>query len=505
MRILFAWLGATDLNASRGTLGDQPGPIRAVVEARPFERIVLLSNYKKGESKDYVAWLSKLTDAPVVLDLRDLTSPTDFAEIHEAVVEVVERELRQAVAGGAKVEPVFHLSPGTPAMAAVWIILAKTRFAAELVESSLQAGVRTVSFPFEMSAEFLPDLLRKPDAELERLQRGLPPEAPGFTDIVHRSPEMKKVVAQARKIAVRSVSVLIEGESGTGKELFARAIHEASPRAGKPFVAVNCGAIPGELVDAELFGHEEGAFTGAVRDRAGHFETAHGGTLFLDEIGELPLHAQVKLLRVLQEGTVMRVGSSKATPVDVRVLAATNRNLRVEMDAGRFRADLYHRIAVGFLRLPPLRERRGDLGVLINHLLEQINREAAGQPGYREKRLSAGARNLLMAQPWTGNVRELRNALARASLWAEAEVIGTEDVRGALGPDREAAGAVLGRALGSGFRIQEVLDEVARHYLQRALEEAGGNRTRAAELVGLASYQTFVNWMGRYGVARTNP
>ncbi len=501
MRILFAWVGATDLNASRGTLGDQPGPIRAVVEARPFDRIVLLSNYKKGESKDYVAWLEKLTKAPVSVDMRVLTSPTDFAEIHDAVVDVVGRALRDAVKAGATVEPVFHLSPGTPAMAAVWIILAKTRFAAELVESSLQAGVRTVSFPFEMSAEYLPDLLRKPDAELERLQRGLPPEAPGFTDIVHRSPEMKKVVAQARKIAVRSVGVLIEGESGTGKELFARAIHEASPRAGKRFVPVNCGAIPAELVDAEFFGHVAGAFTGADRARRGHFEEANAGTLFLDEIGELPVAAQVKLLRVLQDGKVMPVGSSKAVPVDVRVVAATNRNLQAEVAAGKFRTDLYHRIAVGCLVLPPLRERRGDLGLLIDHLLDQINQEAAGQPGYREKRLSAGARNVLMAQPWPGNVRELRNVLARVSLWAEGEVVGTEDVRAALGTAREVAGAVLGRPLGGGFKVQEVMAEVARHYLERALEEAGGNRTRAAELVGLASYQTFVNWSAKYRAA----
>jgi DNA-binding NtrC family response regulator len=295
--------------------------------------------------------------------------------------------------------------------------------------------------------------------------------------------------------------VLIEGASGTGKELLARAIHRASPRRDEPFVAVNCGAIPAELVESELFGHEKGAFTGADRARKGHFEEARGGTLFLDEVGELPTLAQVKLLRVLQEGELVRVGSSKPVPVDVRVLAATNRDLLAEVAAGRFRADLFYRLAVAVLRLPPLSERQGDLGLLVDALLAQVNRESAGEPGYREKRLSAAARNLLLRHPWPGNVRELLNTLRRAAIWTPGEVIDAEDVQEALLPTpREPDDGILHRPLGPELHLPQLLAQVARHYLERALAEAHGNKTKAAALVGLPSYQTLTNWLKRHGI-----
>ena len=270
-------------------------------------------------------------------------------------------------------------------MAAVWIILAKTRFPAELIESSKEHGVRTASVPFDIAADFLPDLLARPDRELERLAAGLPPEAPEFSAIVHRSPVMQRVIARARRVAPRSIPVLIEGESGTGKELLARAIHQASPRRDRPFVTVNCGAIAPDLVESELFGHEKGAFTGAGAQRRGYFEAAHTGTLFLDEIGELPKPAQVKLLRALQEGEVTRVGATAPTRVDVRILAATNRTLAAEVAAGRFREDLFYRLAVAVIDLPPLREREGDAGLLLDRLLDQVNRESGTEPGYSQR------------------------------------------------------------------------------------------------------------------------
>jgi DNA-binding NtrC family response regulator len=386
-------------------------------------------------------------------------------------------------------------------MAAVWIILAKTRFPAELIESSREHGVRTASVPFDISADFLPDLLRRPDSELERLSAGLPPEAPEFDEIVHQGKGMKQVILRARRVAPRSVPVLIEGETGTGKELLARAIHRASPRREKPFVAVNCGAIPPELVESELFGHEKGAFTGATSSRRGHFAEAHGGTLFLDEVGELPKPAQVKLLRALQEGEILPVGSSRNRTVDVRVIAATNRSLPTEVNAGKFREDLFHRLAVAVLRLPPLRERREDLGLLIDHSLTQVNREGREQPGFVQKTLSASARNLLLQHPWPGNVRELQNTLRRAAIWTPEATLKTEDVREALLPLADGEeDRILGRPLGDGLELPGLLATVARHYLERALEESGGNKTRAARLVGLPSYQTLSNWMRRYGV-----
>jgi DNA-binding NtrC family response regulator len=242
--------------------------------------------------------LGSRTTASIHLRPVKLSSPIDFGEIYQRAVEALETIDRH------KAHLTYHLSPGTPAMASVWILLAKTTHPARLIQSSPQAGVQEAEVPFDIAAEFIPKLLRQSDQRLATLAQGVPDEGAEFAAIIHRSPAMKRVVALARRVAIRSIPVLIEGESGTGKELMARAIHQASPRAAKPFITVNCGAIPPELVESEFFGHRRGSFTGAVSDRKGHFERADGGTLFLDEIGELPKAIQVKLLRTLQEGEV---------------------------------------------------------------------------------------------------------------------------------------------------------------------------------------------------------
>lgn len=208
----------------------------------------------------------KKSDAKVEVVRADLTSPTHFGQVHEACVAAMQEFFKKS---GGNCRLVFHLSPGTPAMAAVWILLAKTRFPAELIQSSKEHGVQRVSIPFDISADYIPDLLRKPDDELVRLSQGLPPEAPEFSDIIHRCTPMKRLIARARRVAPRAVPVLILGESGTGKELLARAIHRSSASRNGPFIVVNCGAIPHELIESELFGHEKGAFTGPTASRAG--------------------------------------------------------------------------------------------------------------------------------------------------------------------------------------------------------------------------------------------
>ncbi len=430
-----------------------------------------------------------------------LSGPTQFGEIYEAVVDVILKKTKTP----GRDNLTFHLSPGTPAMAAVWVILGKTRFAATLIESSKEHGVRVASVPFDISADFIPDLLLKADEELLARSGGTMPEAPEFSDICTRNPAMKRILGMARHIASRSIPVLIEGESGTGKELLSRAIHRASLRRDGPFMAINCGAIPAEIIESELFGHERGAFTGAERMRRGHFESANRGTLFLDEIGELPLSAQVKLLRVLQDGEVMRVGASKPIKTDVRIIAATNRSLVAEIAEGRFREDLFYRLAVAVLKLPPLRDRQGDLSFLIDHLLTSINEENKKEPGYKDKKLSASARNLLLQHRWPGNVRELYNTLLRAAIWSDSATISEQDIRQSLLPAVSTPPTeILDRPLGEGMQLPKVIETVVRHYLERALQEAHGNKSRAAELVGLPSYQTFSNWMQRYGVRGPN-
>jgi len=297
IKILTCWVGFTDIRASKGLEKDGLGPIGQAVKAREFDEINLISNLSSDETNHYVKWLEPHAKSSIILHIIELTGPTQFGEIYEAASGVVsDIQTRH----GKDAPLTFHLSPGTPAMAAVWIILAKTRFPAELIESSPQEGVKTASVPFDISAEFIPDLLCGPDNQLMRLAEGLPPDAPEFSHLIHRSNVMKRIVLKAQHVAPRSVPVLIEGESGTGKELLARAIHKASLYREGTFLPVNCGAIPNELIESELFGYEKGAFTGADKQKIGYFEAANGGTLFLDEIGELPSPGQVKLLRALQ-------------------------------------------------------------------------------------------------------------------------------------------------------------------------------------------------------------
>ncbi len=497
--VVVAWIGKTDLRAPTESDLVGPGPIAQALSGRAFDEAFLLSDYDDKVVAPYLKWLKSRTETRIEILPHKLSGPTQFGEIYEAAARSVEYALGKA----RNAQLSFHLSPGTPAMAAVWIILGKTRFPAELIESSREHGVRTASVPFDLSAEFLPDLLREQDERLKQIATGAAPEAPEFSDIIHKSRVMSRLIERARRVAVRSVPVLIEGESGTGKELLARAIHRASPRRDKTFIAVNCGAIPAELVESELFGHEKGSFTGAHAQRKGHFEEAHGGTLFLDELGELPGPAQVKLLRAIQEGEIVRLGASKPVKVDVRIVAATNRTLADEISSGRFREDLFYRLAVAILKLPPLRERQGDVGVLIDHLLTQANQEAESEPGFKEKKLSAGARNLLLSHPWPGNVRELGNTLRRAALWSDGATISAEDMREALLPVATTIRPeVLGRPLGGDFDLRKLMKQIAQHYLQRAMDEAQGNKTKATRLVGLPSYQTLTNWLKTYEVQR---
>jgi transcriptional regulator with GAF, ATPase, and Fis domain len=262
--------------------------------------------------------------------------------------------------------------------------------------------------------------------------------------------------------------------------------------------------VPAELIESELFGHEKGAFTGAVGPRQGVFEAADTGTLFLDEIGELPKAAQVRFLRALQEGEITRLGATAPKRVDVRIIAATNRSLTREVAAGRFREDLFYRLAVAVITLPPLRERDGDAALLLDRLLDQVNRESATEPGFQHKRLSIAARDLLLAHPWPGNVRELLNTLRRAAVWTPGDIIDADDARDALlpapvaKPDQD---PILAQAIRQGIDLNGIIDRVARHYLEQAMQHTGGNKTRAAKLLGFGNPTTLTNWLRKHGVA----
>lgn len=499
-KILFAWVGSTDLRAAQGEERVGLGPIAHVAVTNNYTRIILLDNYGGKENvAGYIDWLKKKCSAEIIQRQVKLASPIDFSAIYLIAEDEVRKELSSRAQRSI---PVFHLSPGTPAMASVWVLLGKARFQdAELVRSSVEAGVETVHIPFEISAEFSPAIAKAADERLSRLVEGLPPDAPEFSQIIHQCEEMKKLVAQARIVALRDVPVLIEGETGTGKELFARAIHEASLRKGKPFKAVNCGAIPKELFEAEFFGHKKGAFTGADRDRPGYFELADGGTLFLDELGELPLDAQVKILRVLNDGKVTRIGDTVDRSANVRIIAATNRNLLTEISAGRFRSDLFYRLAVAMLKLPPLRERTGDLGIMIESILKQVNAELSTGTSYKNKKFSTKAKNLMLQHPWPGNARELFNTIMRICVWCPEKTIQEDDVRQALLPSpHKQNDDILHKPLGDGFQLQEILDVISTQYISKALKESAGNKSKAANLLGMKNYQTLSNWMEKLDI-----
>jgi transcriptional regulator with PAS, ATPase and Fis domain len=499
--VLISWIGKTDLNAAEGIEQAGEGPLGQALSSLDLHEAHLLCNYPKREGEKYLKWAQQKTKAKLVLHEVTLSAPTNFGEIYEIATKIIVGVIKRI--GPEQTHLIFHLSPGTPAMAAVFVLLSKTRFVAELIQTSREKGLERASVPFEIGGEYIPDLLRRPDEEMERLSAGLSPEAPEFDEIIRSDKSvMNNVIMLARRAAPHGVPLLIEGESGTGKELLARAIHQASPFRDNEFVAVNCGAIPKDLVESELFGHIKGAFTGATETRKGYFVAADGGTLFLDEVGELPLEAQVKLLRALEVSEVTPVGASKSIKVRVRILAATNRNLVNEVASGMFREDLYYRLAVMVLTIPPLRDRQGDVSLLIDGLIEQLYKDSSFGFGDDRKKLSSEARALLLKQTWPGNVRELRNTLLRAMIWSSTKTITVEDVKCAIAQksaNRESE--ILNRSLGDGFNLPRVIKQVATHYLERALHEANGNKTKAANLVGAPSYQTLTNWLNKYGVS----
>jgi len=307
--------------------------------------------------------------------------------------------------------------------------------------------------------------------------------------MVGDSPALKEVRDLITKVGPTSARVLITGENGTGKELVARALHEASPRQGRAFIEVNCAAIPSELIESELFGHMKGSFTGAFADRAGKFEQADGGTLFLDEIGDMSLSAQSKLLRVLQEGVVTRIGGSKAIQVDVRVLAATNKDLEQEISEGRFREDLLYRLNVVPIRVPPLRERRADIPALVAYFAEQLS-ASAGVPG---RKFGDEAVRRLQARPWPGNIRELRNAVERVLILASGKKVTAEDIDhllpGTIGPNGESPS------------LEDFKLEAEKKFLVQQLRQHDWNLSETARAIKIPRSNLYKK-MERFGLNR---
>lgn len=478
---LFAWIGHADLRARDA--GTAEGPVLRTLENGDYGEVILLSSYTdpamRTAAVEYGEWIRQKTNASVRVIEKQLKNPTDYGGIYESVTEVLAEHWSEQYCA-------YQVSAGTPAMTAIWVIVAKTLFPARLLQSSKEAGVEEIAFPFDLSADYIP--LRA----VQQAAATAVPLDPSFDDIIHGSEVMRSLIRDAATYAKIDLDVLIEGPTGSGKELMARAIFRASRRTGKAFIPVNCAAFPADLIESELFGHVRGAFTSATTARPGLFAAAHGGTLFLDEIGELPLHVQAKLNRAIAEKEIRPVGSDKSRTIDVRIVAATNRRLIEEVVAGRFREDLHSRLAVLTLTLPPLRERQGDVAVLIRHFLEKHN--TALFPGH-PRRLTKAARDVLVAHEWSANVRELAYVLLRCVVLSDSKDISELTVRRTLNVRRDTE-SLLDQPLGEDFRVDEVLWKVREHYVRRAYTQSGENWAASARLLNISS-ETLRIWRAR--------
>ncbi len=315
----------------------------------------------------------------------------------------------------------------------------------------------------------------------------------GFEGVIGNSPLMHSVVERLRQIAPTSATVLITGESGTGKELVAKALHNNSPRRSKPFVALNCAALSENILESELFGHIKGAFTGADRERKGWFEHANGGTMFLDEVGDIPLSTQVKLLRVLESGEIVRVGTNEPIKVNVRLISATNREMKGAINSGGFRQDLYHRLKVVSVHLPPLRSRREDITLLTDYFLKQFT----ASHDKVVTSISPAARKALMSHSWPGNVRELKNSIESMVVVDYDGVLDLDDLPEELLPS--APGSVDPEAGSGGHLVGRPLEEVEKYYIAETLKLTEGNREEAAKLLGIGE-RTLYRKIKEYGI-----
>lgn len=428
-----------------------------------------------------------------------------LAEFHKNGADIVVTDLVMPKQGGMEV-----LSGVRSANSDVPVIIITAHGTVDSAVEAIKLGAFDyITKPFEQAE--LSSVIAKAAKAHESARRSVRPDVKARSAIIGESSQMHDVFKIIDKVADTPSTVLITGESGTGKELIASALHGASSRRDKPFIKINCAAIPHNLLESELFGYERGAFTGAVTSKPGRFELADGGSLFLDEIGEIPVEMQVKLLRALQEGEFERVGGIKTTRVDVRLIAATNRDLQAEIEAGRFRKDLYYRLAVVPISLPALRERRSDIPMLAAHFVEKYNRKL----NKRIEGIADDAMALLQAYPWPGNIRELENLIERVLLFADGPSITAKDLPdpvrqgagvhsvGSAAPSASVETPTTGEA-GLKDIVRMKAAELEKDLITKALEETSGNVTRAAKKLQI-SRKSLQTKMKEFGLRDTSP
>lgn len=507
-KICYSWIGDHDLNYITNKSKGAEGPIIALLNSKyckDFNELSLLYDlHRKSDVEKYIEFLKSNFKFKMHFNLCNLKDPTDYNEIYMSVRNVIDKTILDSDKSEFKFH--FHTSPGTSQMSSIWLLLAKTIYPAVLYQShynpeSKTQHVKIADVPFNIDIEFLPDLKKKADVIL--LENWI--KVPEYNKIIHQSDLMAAINKKALKIAAHDVPVLILGETGTGKELFAKMIHENSSRVKLPMQTVNCASIQETTANAMLFGWSKGAWTGSVGEGKGKFVECNNGILFLDEIGDLSVETQTKLLRALQEGEIQRVGDGKVFKIDVRVIAATNKDLPKMIAEGKFREDLFHRINVGIINLPPLRERGNDIGLIAGKFLDEINKKFDRNLiyKYKHKKFSINAKKFMLNYSWPGNVRELYHTIERACMWSENDTIDENIMQDAIfkmGSKSQSKSDLDQLSRKTPVNLEHEITEIKKNYIQKALEISNGNKTEASRLLGYKNYQTLAYDIEKLGI-----
>jgi len=487
MKVLLTFTGFHDPYCA-GLVGEsqQPGPIVSLVSARQFDEVILFGTPATDHQTQQTE--QALHDLQPGLKIRvenlPIQDPTDYLSILRNLRQSMKPILDQA----ADKEMFIAVASGTPQMHACWLLLVSggeipakilhirpPRYVTKDAPMVSVVNIESPEFP-----DVCYSVCEEPSALYGEGRHATLGDAIAELGIVGEDPKTVQALKMASVLAEHDQPILIQGETGTGKELIARLIHRLSGRSGDKFIAVNCGALPDNLVESILFGHIKGAFTGANANQLGKFEIADGGTLFLDEVGELPAEVQPKFLRVLEDGIVEPIGAKRGKKVDVRILAATNVDLQQAVEGKTFREDLYYRLSFATIKLPPLRERRGDIPGIALHILDKINKTVR-----RPKRLSADALTRLQGHAWKGNIRDLENVLGRSALMAQEDVLRAEDLLIDEPRKKKDPLSYLPEP-GDGFNLEEYLRSVRKQLMLKALEMAGGRQSGAARMLGVS-------------------
>ena len=505
-KIFISWIGDSDLSYYSKNINDK-GMLIAFMKSEHFsimDECHLLYNKNSGAAKDKVRFINFIKDKILkgqnfYIHEFDIAF-NDYRHIYKSAASVIESI---KIENSSKINLFYHLSSGTPQAAAVWVVFSKSKYPGTLYmtykdknDSIIKSKVADI--PFDVDESYIQYLEKKSDMEFLKMWSDIPE----YESIIHESATMRLILNKAFKVAPHDIPVLILGETGTGKELFAMAIHKSSKRIDKPFITINCSAIHEETSNATLFGWSKGAWTGSHLDGKGYFLDCDGGTIFLDEIGDLSLDIQTKLLRVLQYGEVQRVGDGKTFHADVRIIAATNRDLRQMVIDGKFREDLFYRINVAVLKLPPLRERGTDSIIIAEHFLEIMNDEykTIGNK-YITVKFSDPAKKFIENYRWPGNIRELYHTIQRAYVWNETGLITEEDIKThLLEPLQRADNENISLSKETPINLEEISDRLKKKYIVIALELTNNNKTETAKLLGYKSYQTLTNIMKKVGI-----